>query len=78
MLDEVSRRLPDETWLVQLSRRGDELIMSGFSSKATALISLLEDSALFSDVQFGAPVTLDRDVNLERFNITAVLRTGEG
>ena len=77
LLDEVTRRLPDETWLVQLSRRGDALILAGFSSKATALISLLEDSALFSDVQFGSPVTPDRSVNLERFNITAVLQTGE-
>lgn len=78
LLDEVTRRLPDETWLVQLSRRGDELTMSGFSSKATALISRLENSALFTNVQFGSPVTLDRNVDLERFNITAVLRAEEG
>lgn len=71
LMDEVTRLLPDDTWVVQFSRREDQLTLSGFSAKASALIELLEQSELLTDVRFRSPVNLDPRIQLERFNLSA-------
>lgn len=71
VLDEVTRILPDDTWLLQFGRRGARLTISGYSSSPSALISLLEGSNLLTEVSFSSPVTADPRVGRERFNITA-------
>lgn len=71
LMNEVTRLLPDGTWVVQFSRREDQLTLSGFSAKASALIELLEQSDLLTDVRFRSPVNLDPRIQLERFNLSA-------
>ena len=71
LMDEVTRRLPDDTWVLQLGRRGDQLTMSGYSVKPSALIGILEESALLEQVRFSSPVTADPRVGRDRFNISA-------
>ena len=71
VLDEVTRILPDDTWLLQFGRRGERLTISGYSGSPSALISLLEDSEILAEVSFSSPVTADPRVGRERFNITA-------
>jgi general secretion pathway protein L len=69
LLAEVTRVLPDHTWLTELSWQDGDLRLVGYSQQPTSLIALLEDSELFGGARFGAPVTTDPRVGLERFNI---------
>ncbi|MGH6891710.1 MAG: PilN domain-containing protein [Dongiaceae bacterium] len=78
LLAEVTRLLPDDTWLVQMRWQGDKLVLAGFSPSAAALIAGLEDSPILADVRFGSPVTVDPRVGRERFNISADVAAGPG
>jgi len=71
LLAEVSERLPDDTWLLQLQWHGKDLFLSGLSPAATGLIEKLEVSPLLSEVHFDSPVTTDPRVKRERFDISA-------
>ena len=71
LLDEVTRILPDNTWLLQFARKGRQLTISGYSEKPSALIGLLEESEMLSKVSFRSPVTADPKVGRDRFNISA-------
>jgi general secretion pathway protein L len=73
VLAELTKRLPDDTWLVQLRWQGDTLAVAGFSPTAAGLIAALEGSPLLSEVRFGSPVTADPRSGRERFNISAVV-----
>ncbi len=67
--------LPDDTWVIQLSWTGERLTVAGYSASSSSLIALLEEAALFSEVRFNSPVTIDQRIGLERFNLSAkVLR----
>jgi general secretion pathway protein L len=71
LLDEVTKLLPDNTWLLQFARKGDAMTISGYSDKPSALIGLLEESDMLSKVSFRSPVTADPRVGRDRFNIAA-------
>lgn len=71
VLNEVTRLLPDSTWVLKFGLRNNLLSLSGYSAKPSALIGLLEDSEMFASVRFSSPVTMDQKVGLERFNLTA-------
>ena len=71
LLNEITRLLPDDTWLLQMRIFDDQLTLAGYSKAASALIPLLEASDLLSEVRFEAPVTLDGRIELERFNLSA-------
>lgn len=60
ILSEVTRLLPDDTWLASLDMRAGALSMSGFSANASSLIALLEASALLEDVQFRSQVSFEQ------------------
>lgn len=71
LVAEVSERLPDDAWLVQMRWHGKTLAFSGFSPAAAMLIEGLEESPLLSEVRFASPVTNDARVERERFNVSA-------
>ena len=71
LLAEVTRLLPDDTWLLQFAWRNGSLRLSGYSKNPSSLIRLLEASDHLTEVRFGSPVTMDPRVGLERFNISA-------
>ena len=73
VLDEITRALPDDTWLLQLVYRDGTLRLSGYSEKPSALIRVLEKTALLKEVRFSSPVTMDPRLGRERFNIIAVI-----
>jgi general secretion pathway protein L len=73
LLDEVTRRLPDDSWVTQFRAEGDELVLSGYSPHASALIGLLEDSEMLEQVRFGSPVTFDQRLGAERFSLSAAI-----
>ncbi|HEY9198544.1 MAG TPA: PilN domain-containing protein [Gammaproteobacteria bacterium] len=73
ILDELSGRIPDGTWLQHLEIKGASLQIQGESTGAAALIGLLEDSPLLDSVSFRAPVTQDPRSGKESFQIAARL-----
>jgi general secretion pathway protein L len=77
LLDELTRLLPDHTWVLKFGLRGGRLTLSGYSAKPSALIGLLEKSEMLSAVRFSSPVTMDQKIGLERFNLTATLISRE-
>lgn len=77
-LKELTDRLPDSSWVIQLRLSRKELQVAGYSPDAAALIPVLEESPLLEDVRFTAPVTPDDRLQLERFNLAARLAAAEG
>lgn len=71
ILEEVSARLPDSTWVYRFEIKGEDLQVSGSSDSAGALIEILEDSVLLSDARFVSPVTREPGTGRERFHISA-------
>lgn len=73
LLHEITRLLPDDTWIIRARLQGDKLSLSGYSATAPALIGSLEGSTGLAEVRFSSPVTLDRRVGVERFDLSAVV-----
>jgi general secretion pathway protein L len=77
VLEELTRLLPDTTWIWNLKYNGKEMELSGFADSASDLIPLLDRSPLFEKVEFLAPVTKemqmrgDGNKEKERFKIKA-------
>lgn len=69
VLSELTRALPDDTWLYRLRLTSQELQTFGYSPNASAMIGLIENSSLFSNAQFRAPLTRDQRVDAEQFHI---------
>jgi general secretion pathway protein L len=75
LLEELSRRLPDDTWLFRLEVRDGKVHLQGTSTRASSLIAELEDSRFFEGVQFASPVTQDGTSGRERFHLSAGVAT---
>ena len=81
VLDDVTRILPDDTWLTQLelrSARGRdgqrELTLRGESANAGRLVSLLEESKLFTQAAPRSPTTKIQPGPGEIFDLGAQLK----
>jgi general secretion pathway protein L len=72
-LNELTRVLPDHTWVYQLRLNGGEVQVWGYSSAASEIVSLIEASPAFREVKFRSPVTRDARLGLERFNLSATM-----
>ena len=73
LIDEVTRVLPDDTWLLQFDLKGDTLELKGYSTKALALLEMLEKSPMLRSVRFTSPVTPDTRLGVDRFRLTALV-----
>ncbi len=69
VVNELTRLLPDDTWLYQLSLKGSGVNIQGESSGATVLLNALESSPLYSKASFRSPVTQNARTSRERFDI---------
>ncbi len=76
ILDELTRLLPDNTWLSRFELNGQVLRIQGESGSASSLIGLLEASDLLMAVDFTSPVTINPRSRRERFSIEARLESG--
>ncbi|MER8761471.1 MULTISPECIES: PilN domain-containing protein [unclassified Mesorhizobium] len=72
---ELTHLLPDTAWLTDLSSKGGELTITGFSTSAAELIEPLDASPLFAAPEFAAPVVKVPGQDGERFTITAKIGT---
>lgn len=73
VLEDLSVRIPDDTYLQRIELRQDELQLFGVSTAASNLIRQLEASPLLGDVRFESSVTRDAATGRERFTIVARL-----
>ena len=82
ILDDVTRLLPDDTWLTQLeiktNGRGKEaqrdLLIRGESANAGRLVTMLEDSRLFTQAAPRSPTTKIQPGPGEIFDLGAQLK----
>jgi len=74
LLDELTRRIPDEAWLDSIEVRGSALTLSGHAPAAVRLVAAIEASPLLTEAQFRSPVTRDRSSGRERFDMQVKLR----
>lgn len=73
VMDEVSRRLPDNTYLEKLAIEGDRLLLIGLSPEASALVAKLEGSKLWKSPALSGALQPDPRTRRDRFSLTAEL-----
>lgn len=73
VLDELSRIIPDGTWLVDLQVSGETVSLKGYSQEPAGVIAVLEASPLFHDARFVSPVIPDSRIGLDRIAVSARL-----
>ena len=75
LLQDLTLRLPDHTWIYQLVINAGEIQLQGESEAATSVIRLLEESDYFEQAQFRSPVTKNNATRKERFHVAARIST---
>ena len=77
VIDELTRILPDGTWLQQMNLRshpkGWEIQIQGETTISAKLASIIEDSPLFRDATFKSPLVKGQGQGSERFHLAAEL-----
>lgn len=73
VLDELSRRLPDTTYLEKVSVEGDQLLMIGLSAEASSLVQRLEGSKLWKAPALTGALQPDPRTGRDRFTLSAQL-----
>lgn len=71
VVDEISRILPDHSWISRLDVSGTEIQLQGESSSSSSLIALVESSDLFENARFRSPVVQIGNTNSDRFHLSA-------
>jgi len=73
VMDEVSRRLPDNTYLEKLSIEGHQLLLIGLSPEASSLVAKMEGSGLWKSPALSGALQPDPRSRRDRFSLTAEL-----
>jgi len=76
MLAELTRVLPDDTYLDRLSLHAQNLQIQGKSNNAQKLIELINDSGFFNAASFRGPTRADNRSDKEIFDLNANTTTG--
>ena len=76
LLDELTRVVPDDTWLTRIQITGTTVRIQGESEGASSLIGLIEASELLHDARFSSPVTKNPRTSNDRFVVEAQIRVG--
>lgn len=76
VLAEITRLVPDDTWLERLSFIGTQVQLQGQSARADKLIGILTDSRCLAKPQFQGIIQPDGATGKERFSLAADLKTG--
>ena len=76
-LEELTRVLPDDTWVQTLDLKGRELQIHGETASSVRLIGLFEQSSIFRDASFRSPLTKGQAVGTERYQLALQVRPVE-
>lgn len=69
LFDELTRILPDDTWVQQFDLKGKELQIMGETGDSSKLIGLMEQSKILHDANFRSPLTKAQHPSSERFHL---------
>ncbi|MEM7569576.1 MAG: PilN domain-containing protein [Pseudomonadota bacterium] len=69
VLEEITRLLPDDTWLTGLRLQSDDVLLTGMAKDAASLIGVFDGSAFFSSPEFSEPIVQDAQSQRERFSL---------
>lgn len=69
VIDELTKLIPDDTWVEQLELRQGNLQLRGESALATALLEKLEASEFFAGVGFRSPLVQVPTKTVERYHL---------
>ena len=78
LLDDISKRLPEDTFLERLQIENGEAQLQGQSKEAAKLISLLASSNCLGDPRLQGQIQPDARTGKERFQITADIKGCNG
>jgi len=70
LLNELTKLVPDTMWVNQLSIRGRNVELIGYSPRVSDLISRIENHDVFYDPKFRSPITMSLDGKGERFDVS--------
>ena len=73
-LEELTRILPDDTWVQQLDIKSKELQIQGETASSVRLIGLFEQSFIFHDASFRSPLTKGQTAGAERYQLALQMR----
>jgi general secretion pathway protein L len=74
--DELSRTLPDNTFLTEIRIADGKVTVSGFSADAARLVRTIDQSPLFSGATLAAAITPDATEHKDHFIINFKVRAG--
>jgi len=74
LLDELSRLLPNDTWVQQFNLKGKELQIQGETGSSSKLIALIESTRILHDANFRSPLTKGIMPNTERYHLAAEIK----
>ncbi len=77
LIDEITKILPDNTWLTRFVLKSGEIQLQGESSSASSLIQIFDSSSYFDNARFRSPVTQNRLTNKEKFQLSARITSEE-
>jgi general secretion pathway protein L len=78
LLNDLSERLPDGTWLERLNIADRRVIVVGYSNQASALVARLQQSPHLGAPALAGSLQPDPRSGRDRFTITAEATTGSG
>lgn len=74
VLEELTRVLPDDTWVQTIDLKGKELQIQGETASSVRLIGLFEQSPLFKEASFRSPLTKGQTSGSERYQLSLQVR----
>lgn len=74
VLDDVTRVLPDDTWVQQFDLKGKEMLIQGETASSSKLAGLFEQAKTLHGASFRSPLTKGQGANSERFQLAAETR----
>lgn len=75
-LAELSKLLPEDTFVTVLDYDGKTIQIQGESASAASLVETIDASPMFKDVSFKAQVTKIQGTSNDRFHLSAILDAG--
>lgn len=73
-LEELTRVLPDDTWVTQVDIKGTEVQIQGETGSSSKLVGLFEQSTVFTNASFRSPLTKGASPGTERYFLALEIR----